>query len=321
MNRFIARSSFILSLLIVSLPYASATQKAGSAAQEVDYFKKGQEFGKMVREAATQQDESLFGFGDKELIRLQNTLYNEGPSTEAHKTAFKNYQTYFKGVKEALSSYIPLPKTDPLSLMMNYSIKMNQDIADAIIMAPDMATIRTSVGTIMSKAMQDATKLAPKIPQVTFTLNTNHPYYKEGYAVGKISCEWIILEAQGKTTSEDDQIALQKRTVTFISNSSQPGTPQEEAIAASLQYISGMKKALEELDLEATIARYKPSKERAEKMRVTYKLAIDMAQNLFDSMQNPQKGFDSVGESFKEAAAKMNRLEGAADTNRQQKAA
>ncbi len=320
MNRFIAQSSFVLSLLIVSLPYASAIQKAGSVAQEVDYFKKGQEFGKMVREAATQQIESLAGFGDKELIRLQNTLYNEGTSTEAHKIAFKHYQTYFKGVKEALSSYIPSQNTDPLSLTMNYGIKMHQDIADAIITAPDMATVRTSLGVIVSKAMQDATKLAPKIPQVNFTLNTNHPYYKEGYAIGKTSCEWMVLEAQGKPTSEDDQVALQKRMLAFMTNSSQPGTPQEEAIAASLQYISGMKKALEELDLEATITRYKPSKERAEKLRVGYKLAIDMAQNLFESMQNPQKGFDSIGESFKEAAADMNRLE-AADTNRPQKAA
>ena len=97
----------------------------------------------MILKAATQQVDSAASLADKELMRLQNTLYNEGPSTEAHTTAFKHYQTYFKGVKAALSSYTPSQKTDSLSLSLNYGIKMNQDMAEAIITAPDMATVPT----------------------------------------------------------------------------------------------------------------------------------------------------------------------------------
>ena len=97
--------------------------------------------------------------------------------------------------------------------------------------------------------MQDVTKLAPKIPQITFTLNTNHPYYKEGYSIGKISREWMILEAQGKQTPEDEQIALQKRTLAFMTNSSQPGIPQDEAMAASLQN-QRYEEGIHEFDLE-----------------------------------------------------------------------
>ena len=58
------------------------------------------------------------------------------------------------------------------------------------------------------------------------------------------------------------------------------------------------------LILKATIARCKPSKDCAEKLRVTYKLAIDMAQNLFDSMQNPEKGFDGIGDSYKRSCSR-----------------
>ncbi len=288
-----------------------ALEKAPTA-QACDYYKLGYEFGKKLIYTVNLSDSSPElmnqAFMDKEVLTLTTTISRENPTTDAHKKAFRDYQTYNKGLKEALATYTPFKETDMASQGKNYAIKMNYDIADISCKSPDMATLRTEMGNFMVQKAQDAQKIAPIRPKVNFTLDVNHPHYKEGYACGKQTCSWLILEAQGKPTPEDEQIALQKRMNNFMITTQQ-GKSQEEIINGSLQYLSGYKKSLEELNVEETLAKNKTPKEQAEKLRIGYKFALQGITSALDALQNPDKGFESMGKAFQDCATEMNHLQ------------
>jgi hypothetical protein len=119
----------------------------------------------------------------------------------------------------------------------------------------------------------------------------------------------MTLEAQGKPTCADDQMALQKRIQTFFVAEIKPDTTQTEILIGSLQFTSGLKKALEEFDLESVISKHKPSKQLAEKIRLGYKVWLQTAQITLDSLQNPQKCFAEIGQVIQSAAAEMNTIQ------------
>ncbi len=319
MNGSLLKVSLILSvalpLSLGALPgqinQPTSAQQKPPVQETPDHYKLGYEYGKKLIYLLSQPNSAEVmnqAVLDKEVLRLTNIINKENPSTEAHKKAFKEYQTYNKGLKEALATYVPSKGTDMESLGKNYAIKINQDMADVICKAPDMATARTEISALVTKAANDAQRLVPALPKVSFTLDIQHPNYKEGYALGKQSREWFVVEAQGKTVPEEEQIAMQKRINNFMFTSQQ-GKSQEEIIKGSLQFFSGYKKALEEFNLEEALITHKTPKEQAEKLRIGFKFALQSMSGALDSLQNPDKGFGSVGKAFEDCAQDMNKVQ------------
>jgi hypothetical protein len=281
---------------------------------EADYYKKGIEFGKKTLQNMSQTASAAtpeLDVMDTAVVELTTTLYRENPSAEAHKRAFKNFKEYQKGVKESLAVYVSTGKNDPETKMKDCTVKMLLEIADAVVSSADYATMRTNTMHISSKFFKEMETFAPKLPTIKVTVDLNHALYKEGYAAGKTTGEWIVLEAQGKIASAEEQTALQKRIQTSLMNAFKAGTSQEDMMKGNFQFISGMKKALEEVNVESVLQHYKTPQEQAEKIRIEYKVALQGMQAGIEAMTNPQKGIGAIGNVISETAKELQ----ATDTN------
>ncbi len=86
----------------------TAAQQKPPVQETPDHYKLGYEYGKKLIHLLSQPDTAELMNQvvlDKEVLRLTNIINKENPSSEAHKKAFKEYQIYNKGLKEALATY------------------------------------------------------------------------------------------------------------------------------------------------------------------------------------------------------------------------
>lgn len=296
MNSSFSRFTILATLISLSLSILGSHDP-------IDYHKKGREQGKTLLTLLAQKacTDAQHIFMDKDILELSTILNKNHHSTEVHKKAFKSYQEYFKGLRETLSTHTPLSDE-----MAQKVATMILEMSDAVIQATDIATLRTSIATTMSRWTQKLAAITPKIPQVQFVLDPSNRFYQAGYALGKQSIEWMIIEAQGKTVSVEEQVAAQQKNASFLGGIT-PGT--QEAVLAALQYIHGMKKALEACDLDSIITQYNTPKIQAEKLKIGYKLGLQSANSMIEALQNPQKGFGQFAENFKEAMTNLNTLD------------
>ncbi len=244
---------------------------------------------------------------NKELMNMNQALTSAPPSSDEHKKAFKNAQSLFRGLKEALEDVKVVSGNDLEAQQKAFAIKMNRAMADAFINAENYADAMKEMGTALSKLSQEAQICGVHQP-IQFTLDTNDPFYKEGLSVAKALCNFMTRQAQGEDIAPEEGIALTKKVNERIF-AKKPNATQEDLQQNVLQLLTGMAQAFKEYNLEEVLKTHHTAPKIADKLRLTYKTSLQSLISGIEGMTAPAQGLDKLGKTLQNHGTELKKLE------------
>ncbi len=219
---------------------------------------------------------------DPELLELANSLNKETVGSASYKTKFAGLKAFDRGTKSALGNTKAPQATDSQSQQIKNLFDLKVASIEIVLESSDHFEVAKKMGEYISQQPQPKFSSFPELTKLeSFKANPDNKFFKKGYELSENSNKFFTIQAQGKDVPAEKQLALIKKCGEFMQKETHKlataNKSQRYDITHNIaQYLAGAEKASKEYPLEQTLKKYNTKKELAEKIRLSYKLNINM---------------------------------------------